>query len=124
VPEELARQVSKAVQNLRKMDLQKRPGVAETLDWARALAQGLPEPSRRSGQAQVPELLGLSLVEAQRLGGNAGVTVLLEAEDPSSVVGLVVRQMPAPGSLVPVGSVVLVWTGEGPDPSGVRDVPT
>jgi MoxR-like ATPase len=27
----------KAVQNLRKMDLQKRPGVAETLDWARAL---------------------------------------------------------------------------------------
>jgi len=37
VPEELARQVSKAVQNLRKMDLQKRPGVAETLDWARAL---------------------------------------------------------------------------------------
>lgn len=37
VPEELARQVAKAVQNLRKMDLQKRPGVAETLDWARAL---------------------------------------------------------------------------------------
>ncbi len=37
VPEELARQVSKAVQNLRRMDLQKRPGVAETLDWARAL---------------------------------------------------------------------------------------
>ena len=37
VPEELAYQVSKAVQNLRKMDLQKRPGVAETLDWARAL---------------------------------------------------------------------------------------
>jgi MoxR-like ATPase len=37
VPEELARQVSKAVQNLRKMDLAKRPGVAETLDWARAL---------------------------------------------------------------------------------------
>ena len=34
VPEELARQVSKAVQNLRKMDLQKRPGVAETLDRA------------------------------------------------------------------------------------------
>jgi MoxR-like ATPase len=37
IPEELARQVSKAVQNLRKMDLHKRPGVAETLDWARAL---------------------------------------------------------------------------------------
>jgi MoxR-like ATPase len=37
VPEELARQVSRAVQNLRKMDLAKRPGVAETLDWARAL---------------------------------------------------------------------------------------
>ncbi|GAC1367178.1 MAG: MoxR family ATPase [Actinomycetota bacterium] len=37
VPEELARQVSKAVQKLRQMDLQKKPGVAETLDWARAL---------------------------------------------------------------------------------------
>ena len=37
IPEDLARQVSKAVQNLRKMDLQKKPGVAETLDWARAL---------------------------------------------------------------------------------------
>src|SRR5437660_8425210 len=37
VPAELARQVSKAVQNLRRMDLAKRPGVAETLDWARAL---------------------------------------------------------------------------------------
>jgi MoxR-like ATPase len=35
--EHLARQVAKAVQNLRSMDLYKPPGVAETLDWTEAL---------------------------------------------------------------------------------------
>ena len=42
VPEiglQLARQVVAFVQDLRKMDLQKIPGVAETLDWAAALLQ-------------------------------------------------------------------------------------
>jgi MoxR-like ATPase len=36
-PEELARQVVGVVQQLRRMDLYKLPGVAETLDWAAAL---------------------------------------------------------------------------------------
>jgi MoxR-like ATPase len=37
VPPELARKVVDAVTNLRRMDLVKRPGLAETIDWARAL---------------------------------------------------------------------------------------
>src|SRR4029077_21286475 len=35
---DLAREVAALVQGLRKMDLYKVPGVAETLDWARSLA--------------------------------------------------------------------------------------
>jgi MoxR-like ATPase len=37
VPDKLARQVVSYVQELRHMDLYKMPGVAETLDWSRAL---------------------------------------------------------------------------------------
>ncbi|HEV7678122.1 MAG TPA: MoxR family ATPase [Candidatus Dormibacteraeota bacterium] len=36
--EQLARQVTEVVQRLRRMDLYKLPGVAETVDWARAMA--------------------------------------------------------------------------------------
>ncbi len=38
VPEMLARQVAHAVARLRSMDVAKRPGVAETIDWSVALA--------------------------------------------------------------------------------------
>jgi MoxR-like ATPase len=38
VPEGLARQVARAVGRLRELDVAKRPGVAETIDWAHALA--------------------------------------------------------------------------------------
>ncbi|HEY2959796.1 MAG TPA: MoxR family ATPase [Actinomycetota bacterium] len=38
VSEALARQVAAAVARLREMDLAKRPGVAETIDWSKALA--------------------------------------------------------------------------------------
>jgi MoxR-like ATPase len=37
VPETLARQVAEAVARLREMDVAKRPGVAETIDWSQAL---------------------------------------------------------------------------------------
>jgi MoxR-like ATPase len=37
VPEDLARQVAAAVGRLRHLDVAKRPGVAETIDWANAL---------------------------------------------------------------------------------------
>jgi MoxR-like ATPase len=38
VPERLAREVAAAVERLRRLDLAKAPGVAETIDWASALA--------------------------------------------------------------------------------------
>jgi MoxR-like ATPase len=38
VPEALARQVAEAVARLRDLDVAKRPGVAEAIDWAHALA--------------------------------------------------------------------------------------
>jgi MoxR-like ATPase len=38
VPESLARDVASAVARLRDLDIAKRPGVAETIDWAHALA--------------------------------------------------------------------------------------
>jgi len=38
VAERLAAQVASAVETMRSMDLYKRPGVAETIDWASALA--------------------------------------------------------------------------------------
>ena len=38
VPEALARQVAEAVARLRELDVAKRPGVAETIDWSQALA--------------------------------------------------------------------------------------
>src|SRR5439155_17004670 len=38
VPEALARQVAVAVQRIRALDLAKRPGVAEAIDWANAMA--------------------------------------------------------------------------------------
>ncbi len=36
-PSELTRQLVEFVQSLRQLDLQRKPGVAETLDWAAAL---------------------------------------------------------------------------------------
>ncbi len=38
VPERLARQVAEAVAKIRRLDVAKRPGVAEAIDWANALA--------------------------------------------------------------------------------------
>jgi MoxR-like ATPase len=38
IPERLAEQVARFVEGLRRLDLAKPPGVAETIDWAQALA--------------------------------------------------------------------------------------
>ncbi len=38
VPEQLAREVAAAVETMRDLELYKPPGVAETIDWANALA--------------------------------------------------------------------------------------
>jgi MoxR-like ATPase len=52
VPEKLARAVAGLVGRLRQMDLVKRPGVAETIDWANALdVLGVVEPDETSAGA-------------------------------------------------------------------------
>jgi MoxR-like ATPase len=63
VTESLARQVALAVARLRELDLVKRPGVAETIDWARALA-----------------FLGASSLDADVAAATLG-TVLKDHED-------------------------------------------
>jgi len=58
VGERLARQVAEVVQRMRGMDLYKLPGVAETVDWARALAA-----------------LGVDVADAQALRDTVGAAV-------------------------------------------------
>lgn len=71
LPESLAREVVGFIQHLRRTDLTKLPGIAETLDWAAALtALG----ARRLEAGQVEETLGVLLkyqedVAAMRGGG-------------------------------------------------------
>lgn len=76
--EELARQVAAAVESLRALNLYKPPGVAETIDWATALAR-----------------LGVSRLDDDVVGRTLG-TVLKYREDQSRVrehgVAAVVRQ--------------------------------
>jgi MoxR-like ATPase len=72
VPEALARQVAEAVARLRGMDVAKRPGVAETIDWSQALtflgATRLePEQAEATLGALVKDHEDLELVRA-RLG--------------------------------------------------------
>jgi len=63
VAEELTRKVVAAVQRLRGLDLAKPPGVAETIDWARAL-----------------DLLGATELDAQAVEDTLG-TVIKERDD-------------------------------------------
>ncbi len=66
VPETLAREIVEFVQRLRRADLTKSPGVAETLDWAAALV------ALGAGQldaAQVERTLGVLLKYQEDLGG-------------------------------------------------------
>ena len=76
--EELTRQVAAAVESLRALNLYKPPGVAETIDWATALAR-----------------LGVSRLDDDVVGRTLG-TVLKYREDQSRVrehgVAAVVRQ--------------------------------
>jgi MoxR-like ATPase len=70
VPEVLARQVARAVARLRNMDVAKRPGVAETIDWSQALAfLGAERLEPRSASATLGALLkdheDLELVRAK-----------------------------------------------------------
>ena len=64
VPERLARGVVEAVGRLRELDLLKRPGIAESIDWARALAALGVE---TLGRAEIERTLGVALKEREDL---------------------------------------------------------
>ena len=58
VPEPLARDVAAAVEALRELELYKPPGVAETIDWAQALATlGAAAPRRATVDATLGTIL-------------------------------------------------------------------
>jgi MoxR-like ATPase len=60
VPDALARRVAGAVARLRRLDLHKPPGVAETVDWARVLAdEGQVASGAESERQQVADTLGV-----------------------------------------------------------------
>jgi MoxR-like ATPase len=97
-PERLARQVCAFIQALRRHDLWKVPGVAETLDWTSALlALGVQELS----QPEVPATLGCILKhqdDVQRVRGglfNELLTEVTEASPIPAAPGVVVRDTPA-----------------------------
>jgi MoxR-like ATPase len=77
VAEPLARQVAAAVEELRALDLYKPPGVAETIDWAHALAQ---LGAQRLDEQTVTRTLGtiLKYREDQQRAERHGVAGLLE----------------------------------------------
>ncbi len=64
-PERLARQVTTFIQELRQAELYKRPGVAETLDWAAALVA---LDQRALDPSVVDETLGVILKYEDDLG--------------------------------------------------------
>jgi MoxR-like ATPase len=103
-PERLARQVCTFIQGLRRHDLWKVPGVAETLDWTAALlALGIEELNR----PEVPSTLGCILKhqdDVQRVReGTAGrlslfaelLTEVTETAPIPAAPGVVVRDTPA-----------------------------
>ncbi|HEU5003816.1 MAG TPA: MoxR family ATPase, partial [Actinomycetota bacterium] len=120
IPEELARQVSKAVQNLRTRDLQKRSGGGGELGWFEGLAKGLTG-ARPQETLRVPDLVGLRLAEARRVAEAAGAGVAIADDGQAGDGARVVRQEPVPGSEFSDGRVVTVWTQEGPGSAGVRE---
>jgi MoxR-like ATPase len=77
IPEALARDVARAVSRLRALDVAKRPGVAETIDWANALAFLGAE---RLDEASAAETLGAVLKdhEDQELAAENIVEVVAE----------------------------------------------
>ncbi|MEA2522544.1 MAG: hypothetical protein QOI81_2190, partial [Actinomycetota bacterium] len=75
---DLARDVATAVSRLRELDLAKLPGVAETIDWANALA-----------------FLGVSRLDAGVAADTLG-TVVKDHEDQTLVVGRLAEIVRAP----------------------------
>jgi MoxR-like ATPase len=65
----LARQIVQFVQSVRRLDLRKKPGIAETLDWAAALLRlGIAELDRESPERIVESLAALIKTREDRAG--------------------------------------------------------
>ena len=71
VPERLAAQATAFVHGLRRLDLAKPPGVAETIDWAQALA-ALGQRGARRGGGRVDARLGAQVLRGPRDGAGHG----------------------------------------------------
>jgi MoxR-like ATPase len=106
VPEPLARRVAVAVAALRRLDLHKPPGVAETIDWARVLAaptDATPADAVATGAADVDAtdadaagtaVAGAVVGPADATEADAGATDVDGALDPDRVadtLGVVVK---------------------------------
>jgi MoxR-like ATPase len=78
--ERLARQLVEFVQALRQMDLQRRPGIAETLDWAAALlCLEIPTLDATSPDAVIHTLSALLKTRADRAAVTTDVVQRLVA---------------------------------------------
>lgn len=68
----------------------------------------------RSGDTQVPNLLGKSEVEAQRLAGQAGLRTRIQRREDSAAPGTVIETRPGPNSSVKKDSNLTIVISNGP----------
>ncbi|HJZ69984.1 MAG TPA: PASTA domain-containing protein [Blastocatellia bacterium] len=68
----------------------------------------------RSGDTQVPNLLGKSEVEAQRLAGQAGLRTRIQRREDTAAPGTVIETRPGPNSSVKKDSNLTIVVSNGP----------
>ena len=68
----------------------------------------------RSGDTQVPNLLGKSEVEAQRLAGQAGLRTRIQRREDAAAPGTVIETRPGPNSSVKKDSSLTIVISSGP----------
>jgi MoxR-like ATPase len=79
-PAELARQLVEFVQSVRRMDLQKKPGIAETLDWTAALLRlGISAIDDAGAERILESLSALLKTRADRAGFSRDVVARIAA---------------------------------------------
>jgi MoxR-like ATPase len=77
---ELARQLVEFVQSVRRMDLQKKPGIAETLDWTAALLRlGISAIDDDGAERILESLSALLKTRADRAGFSREVVARIAA---------------------------------------------
>jgi hypothetical protein len=90
-------------------------------------SRGLAEPSSVPGEVVLPDLVGLTIDEAQSL--LCGIGLVPVGPDPDAAPltppgwrdGVVVDQRPYPGTRLAIGSPVMMWIERGPGSAGVRE---